>query len=284
MKRLTLPNIRYDDVLDKIVAGITGIPDLSNKVRQQSEGILSANQEYKALGRAGELYTVPAVIGDGNTDVVGTLKKQDFLKLYENYFVKKSKPARCVYDKLMVAANDHCPFCGGIGRPRNLDHYLPKALFPQFSVSPENLIPACRDCNMDGKADAFARVAGDQVLHPYLDNEKFYNEQWISATCSIDFDHIGVIEYKVTPPGHWSDDDKSRVKTHFESFDIAKVYSREAATRITTFATQIRQLLELGITEDEAKSIILIPAIDNAPFINHWERLMCLALYEYPLI
>jgi hypothetical protein len=82
------------------------------------------------------------------------------------YFVPEEKPARTIYDSLLNSAKEKCPFCGGIGTPRNLDHFLPKAHFPQFSVLPRNLIPACRDCNMDGKGHAFATNAEDQIILP----------------------------------------------------------------------------------------------------------------------
>lgn len=39
-----------------------------------------------------------------------------------------------------------CPYCG-IGAPNQIDHYLPKARFPEFSVHAYNLVPCCAQCN-----------------------------------------------------------------------------------------------------------------------------------------
>lgn len=284
MKRLEIPDIQFTEVVDKIVEGITGDDAFAEKVMQEKRGLLTANESYNAGGRTAELYTIPAVRGTGNLPVIGVLSKDDLVKLYKNYFAKKAKPARAIYNQLMVAAKDECAFCGGIGRPRNLDHYLPKASFPQYSVIPVNLVPSCRDCNMDGKGEVYATAAQEQVLHPYLDHSRFYDEQWIEATCSFDHAGLGVTEYNVSPPFHWTDEDKLRVQNHFEAFDIGRVYSREAASRMTIYAQQIRQLLELGIGEGDAKNAILAPAIENAPFINHWERVMCIALRGYSFL
>ncbi|TPJ42888.1 HNH endonuclease signature motif containing protein [Mesorhizobium sp. B2-7-1] len=59
-----------------------------------------------------------------------------------------------------------CPFCGGLGHTWTLDHYLPKANFPAYSVNPSNLVPCCRDCN-SGKNASFGAELHEQTLHPY---------------------------------------------------------------------------------------------------------------------
>lgn len=34
---------------------------------------------------------------------------------------------------------------------------------------------------MDGKGEVFARNEAEQIIHPYLDDSRYYDEQWISA-------------------------------------------------------------------------------------------------------
>lgn len=48
-----------------------------------------------------------------------------------------------------------CPFCG-ISELSTLDHYLPKELYPEFSVFPKNLVPSCAVCNTR-KKDGFSK-------------------------------------------------------------------------------------------------------------------------------
>ncbi|MBW6521585.1 MAG: HNH endonuclease, partial [Desulfoarculaceae bacterium] len=61
------------------------------------------------------------------------------------------------------------------------------------------------------------------IIHPYLDNDRFFIEQWVYAQvipgnpCSI--------EYFVCAPEHWSQIDQKRVATHFHDFELAKRYS-----------------------------------------------------------
>jgi hypothetical protein len=60
-----------------------------------------------------------------------------------------------------------CPFCGGDGA-RTIEHYLPQASYPEFSVFSLNLLPSCGDCNRK-RNDSNKYGAAIQLLHPYFD-------------------------------------------------------------------------------------------------------------------
>lgn len=281
MLKLDNPTYSYAQTMDICRQGITGNPDLLGRLNDDIELLKTSVADYVASASTGELYTIQAILNPRNDDpiVIGTLKKSDLLKLYNTYFVKQDKPGRIIYDALMAAANEKCPFCAGIGRPRNLDHYLPKAHFPQFSVLPVNLVPSCRDCNMDGKGEDFATTEEEQVLQPYLDNDRYFHEQWVCARYIAGIGaEPGVIEYFVQPPEHWADAQRRRVEKHFNDFDLELRFSKEAAPRLVTYLAQIQALTRIPLELEVAKNTILQPTIDSAPFVNHWERVMCLAL------
>ncbi len=46
---------------------------------------------------------------------------------------------------------------------------------------PINLVPSCRDCNMGEKGQVFAVDEEHQAIHPYIDKDIFFREQWIYA-------------------------------------------------------------------------------------------------------
>lgn len=281
MLKLSLPAHTCEQAIEKCSQGITGNDALLQKVNSEGHLLQAEALTYVTSASTGELYTIPSTANPQNGDqiVLGTFSKSELIKLYGSYFVPQGKPARIIYDALMAAANEKCPFCGGIGRPRNLDHYLPKTLYPKFSILPVNLIPSCRDCNMEGKGDAYPSNESEQVLQPYLDHDRYFNEQWISAhfIAGTD-DEPGAIEFFVQPPEHWSDAQKQRVTMHFVTFSLGVRFSKEASARLLTYLEQIKNLLRIPLGLDTAKSTILQPAIDKAPFVNHWERVMCLAL------
>ena len=277
MLQLSHPDYTFEQTLEVCRQGIIGNAALLQKVDNENQELQKLGVDYNELASTGGLYNIKAIPKRPNYDplVVGQLKKSDLVKLYNTYFVESKKPGRAVYNALMVAANEKCPFCGGIGRPRNLDHYLPKAHYPQFSVLPSNLVPSCRDCNMDGKGDGYATSAGQQILHPYLDDRRFFEEQWLFASYHADqYGKPGSIEYFVRAPENWTNTQKQRVQKHFEDFDLGLRFSKEAGARHITYLAQIQILTKEHFSCEEAKSVILQPAIDSAPFVNHWEALI----------
>src|SRR5262249_53874444 len=62
-----------------------------------------------------------------------------------------------------------CPMCGS-PVTGTLDHYLPRKVFPEFSVMAANLIPACTHCNSGKKRLIFKGTREyERFLHPYFD-------------------------------------------------------------------------------------------------------------------
>lgn len=281
MMRLSPPQYTFKNTLDKCIIGITGNNRLKHKMQANSIALLLTEAAYMQAADAGTLHKIPALDARLHNDppVVNDLTKSELKKIYETYFRPEEKPAREIYDHLLNAANDRCPYCGGIGRPRNLDHYLPVAHFPQFSVLPKNLVPACRDCNMDGDADEYAQTPEDQIIQPYVDHDRFFSEQWIFANCLVDnFGQPTVIRYLTIPPHHWSAVDKLRVQKHFEGFDLPKRYSTKAAELLGTTVSQIRNMRRSGQSDPEIVHVLLTPGVNGAPFTNHWQKGMFQAL------
>jgi hypothetical protein len=62
-----------------------------------------------------------------------------------------------------------CPMCGEAGTPNTLDHFLPKQDFPDFSILPLNLVPACDICQ-GHKLTRYTGPDGRLFLHPYYDS------------------------------------------------------------------------------------------------------------------
>lgn len=63
--------------------------------------------------------------------------------------------------------DDLCAYCG-IGEATEIDHFLPKKLFAEFSTLVTNLVPACAKCNKN-KGIASVALDGSRYLHAYVD-------------------------------------------------------------------------------------------------------------------
>jgi len=282
MKRLDPPNISFKDMLVKCSEGMEQI-NIRNDFISIFPTFYAKEEQYQALSLAGNLYTYPKVNPLINTtQVVGHLTKIKLVNLYENNLRNKDKPARDYYDALLVSSGERCPFCGDIGHTKNLDHFLPKAHFPEFSVMPLNLVPSCRDCNMGEKGQAYATISDEQTIHPYIDKDIFFQEQWVFAEY-IDEDD-GAFQFYVNCPDTWSQVDRNRAANHFNNLDLASRYRLEAGKHLSEVIDQknafTQTILRLApeVTLQAIKSEFinsnLMPIIQSGQFSNHWKKVM----------
>ena len=61
-----------------------------------------------------------------------------------------------------------CPICGS-PTTGGLDHYLPRAVYPEFSIMRANLVPACSHCNTGAKSSIVKGTFPERFIHPYFD-------------------------------------------------------------------------------------------------------------------
>lgn len=218
------PQLVYQTCIDSI--SDTNLRDRLNAV---ANNIVAAALNYEQKAKAKQLYTIPANHCENDDIVLGEVTKQELKSVYSLHMVERSKPARLIYDQLLsLAPLGRCPFCG-VGHASTLDHYLPKNKFPQLSVTPLNLVPSCKDCNI-GKKFAFAITAERQCLHPYFDHHNFIQEQWLHA--KVEQTNPTVVRFFVQAPNHWDNISKERVQSHFNDFNLALRYSIEASNQI----------------------------------------------------
>lgn len=273
MKKLPLPKVDFPTALAEAISGI-GSAAVRLAYTTAFSDPLGIEMNYAACAKAATLYAQPRVTTTDDPPVHGTLCKSDLTKLYTQYFVPEAKPARRLYEAIKVIAGGKCPLCGGVGHVRTLDHYLPKANFPLYTVLPTNLVPCCRDCNSE-KLNAFAVERGNQTLHPYFDHDKFFNEKWIHAR--VIPSSPPVLDYFVSPPSDWHEDDKSRVHSHFIEYRLAKKFSVEAAADLPETIHTRRATMSAISAQDFSGYLAEKGQTATLP-VNNWRRVMFAAL------
>ena len=274
MIKLNVPNFSVEETIRSCKDGIIRDIELKTKLDNGLSELSKISSDYESKALKGQLFEIKPLSKNicADTMVAAGISKKDFINLYKSYFSKSGKPGRYIYDQLILVANEKCPFCGGIGRPQNLDHFLPKSSFPQLSIIPLNLIPICRDCNMDSKLDKYAELEQNQIIHPYLDCEKFFTEQWIDA--SVIYEEPYSIVFSACPPDNWSMIDKQRATAHFREFDLATRYSIHAADELTSLIDQRRNYLN-NLTADQFQDHLKSNSNSHSSyFINHWKKVM----------
>ncbi len=274
MKRLPSPSITQNVSYQACLQGVSD-PILSTRYHSNQNNVDIKCAVYLAPAQAGTLCLLPQTRHQlGGDPVVSgtTLLKSQIIALYSDYMVPKNKPARTlIYDKIKVAANGKCPFCAGIGHVRTLDHYLPKAKYPEFSILPSNLVPSCRDCNMGAKGASITANIGEQFLHPYFDAHHFFDEQWVFGTTSVQ--EPVDCTYGVIAPQNWNSDDQQRVERHFKSFDLGYRFQLEASDEISSVINSRKGTLN-QLSPNDFKSHLLDGASDSHLIINHWRRVL----------
>lgn len=260
-----------------LAEAISGIGSAAARAAHTAAFVDSTNIEttYVDGARATTLYSFPRITSNDDDPVVlGSLCKSHLTKLYTQYFVPDTKPARRIYEAIKVAANGKCPLCGGVGHVRTLDHYLPKANFPVYSVLPANLVPCCRDCNSE-KLNAFSITRGGQTIHPYFDHPRFFEERWIHARV-IPSDPP-VLEFFVAPPPHWHTDDQARAQAHFVEYGLADKFSVEAGADLPE-TIQTRRTTMAANTPEEFSAYLAEKGKTATLPVNNWRRVMFSAL------
>ena len=100
-------------------------------------------------------------------------------------------------------AGGRCCLCACRGR-RTLDHYLPQATYPEFSVLPLNLVPACWDCNHTKDTTyVYAEAARAAFVHAHLDSG-VNHVRFLYAQLEVSAGEP-TVSYHVDPPGDLPD-------------------------------------------------------------------------------
>jgi hypothetical protein len=277
MKKLDIPNLQPESIFEACKSRISN-NIYKQKLDDSARKINEAAYKYNDLANDERLHSIDGIFPKKGEDpvVVDELKKTELTKLYTQQMVPKDSPGRFAYDQIFVAANDRCPLCSGIGQTYNLDHYLPKAHFPIYSIHPANLIPSCFECNII-KSNNVSKEQENQTLHPYFDKDIYFNEKWVSAKLiSI---NPPVLTFFVEPPVDWQPLSKARVEAHFKSYKLSKKYKVESGEELSTIVYQRKTIMQ-NLSPEEFQQ--QLSCISQSPALNpnHWKRVMYFTLSQ----
>ncbi|MBK0098693.1 hypothetical protein IBT49_22120 [Erwinia sp. S63] len=265
MIKLPLPNITCPDIFSACLSSVPNNDEgvaYVNKLNGAKTNTTSEWQLFDTRAPAVDLHLFRAAMyGNKNQLTIGDVTKNEFVNLYTEYMVKGTEQARGVYDVIRANTTGKCPLCG-IAPVYTIDHYLPKARYPAFSIHVNNLVPACDACNR-GKGSGVYNSKESQPLHPYYSADHFYNTNWIKAnlikTTPLTF------SFELDPPPGWNLTDLARIKAHFEDFDLATKYSTNASLMLTLMKSIINDELVLSQNPSAVSNILLRYSANEKP-------------------
>ncbi|MEW6436955.1 MAG: hypothetical protein AB1508_07275 [Pseudomonadota bacterium] len=260
MRALPLPGVTSSQVLSTCLAAVTdqGFHGRLSAISAQL-GLDAKNYDDQANNET--LNLVPRV------NSVGAVSKAELISLYSDHLV--NGVARPYYDKIKTAApNQKCPLCG-VGAVAVLDHHLPKTKYPNLSIVPENLVPACRDCN-DIKKARYPKCAEEQTLHPYYDS-RLITVPWLKATLASSAPPAFV--YSVKPPANWPEVDQRRVQRHFTICGLAATFTSNANDELSPLKHDLL-LLHTRRGASAVKAHLARRAVNYSGRPNSWQFAM----------
>ena len=164
MKKIDEPDFKVSDVCD------TAITDSSNKEDQNIKDVFT---QVDSAGWKAQLELYEGIYLD-NRHQLYTMEEMDdaygiTVKQMEGIFNYCMKDSHGYKDRLYSLTPDRCPICDkrwGFN-DKNLDPVLPQSKFPQFAITPCNLVTTCWTCNKR-KRHGYGKDESTGVFNAYF--------------------------------------------------------------------------------------------------------------------
>ncbi|MFB5078665.1 hypothetical protein [Raoultella sp. C349492] len=146
---------------------------LERIVEERQRGIHQAY--FSRIKDAWTMRVIKYIEFGGNSEHIEKWEEMNDLSVhgrFKNLYLspREQSVQKPLLEKLRNRELDYCPACGEDGTPNTLDHYLPKDIFPEFSVTLVNLFPMCDICQ-GAKSVKIKDEEGKRLfIHPYFDN------------------------------------------------------------------------------------------------------------------
>lgn len=257
MKTLSPPKQNGMTVYNAIIAD-----KRSKKVKQR----LTKKSQDVAIAYSNYISAAPAV----DTLMPITLfkcHKDSLLHAYE----QSTASLKTLRDALFESAiKSKCPFCQ-IGTHATLDHYLPKEKYPEFSVLPQNLIPACDECNRHKRSLIVDEGTAVRLfIHPYYDI--IPNVNFIKARLKVKKNILTIVfetyhNQLLTPQQY------AHIDNHFRTLKLADRFNKSSIAELGDMRDALKKLAKRGPGFLKAKLIKQMNIYSNVGH-NNWRRIL----------
>ncbi len=272
MMKISIPDINQAELLNACIDNMDA-SDRKTRLITCKQDIISCSQKYRENAEKSSLSkeTIP------ETNSVGNIRKDDMVFLYDGRLVK-SKKGRFFYDKIKAnAPYGICPFCGHY-EVDTLDHYLPKAVFFQYAITKENLVPACIKCNKN-KTSEVPEDRTHETIHPYYDD--FDDEVWLVAEIDDSAGEPFGFSFYAIKPDSWSEEKYQRAKNHLIVFKLKRLFRVLSAADISKELKALAKLYTRTHNYDVVRNHVLdLCDVEREENKNSWKAASYQCLYD----
>lgn len=161
-------------------------------------------------------------------------QKRCLLHCYEHPTNELDKLKKIIRESQSAETQGVCQLCG-IDSPGTFDHYLPKDIFPEYSVFSKNLIPCCYVCNTT-KGTEWIEEGNRLILNLYYDD--LPENVFLIAQIIIE-DSIPIVRYEIV-----SDDlskkNSELITNHFRTLNLLNRYKIQAIRILSSIQYEIK--------------------------------------------
>lgn len=268
--KVSLPSDDSEDIIRKTIAERTKYKTFYQKIESD---LLSSIRFYIQHQGNPEVITPLDLHSYTDSPFEAKRRKKSLIHLYNPL------EGKLPYWQLEKIRKDNglaaCPHCGELGRPRTLDHYLPKDVFPEHSINLLNLIPMCDWCQGEKSTDYLTSDGFRRFIHPYFDDVDqplirfLFIGDYISPVIEIEvMDHLPVELQKL-------------VVSHLSGIDFenrTKRYITERYSNILRHAKESRLPSGPGF----GVAITWFLRMEESKSINSWDAILYRSIKEDP--
>ena len=159
-----------------------------------------------------------------------------------------------------------CPACGELGTPNTLDHYLPKDIYPEFSIFPLNLFPMCDICQIKKGKKTTSTSNRRLFIHPYYAD--FIEKQVVFLNISGDFKNP--VAELVLDSG-LSADERRLLGSHVTELEIDSRFIKFFSVEYIRLLRVVNKIRSTGL--DVRSSLAIFEASALLKGCNCWEHI-----------
>ncbi|WAT31831.1 hypothetical protein [Pseudomonas sp. GXZC] len=206
--------------------------------------------------------------------VVTTQQKDDFEKAYSN---KPTKAGLDWISSIYINGLSSCPFCGGDGG-RTIEHFLPQASYPEFSVYSLNLMPSCASCNSQ-RNSLNSHGAEIKLLHPFFDKVILKK---LDAYTHISF-ASGVIGFNlVYDRAPFDDEQQERIDHHLNTSLDETSYINRSLSSLETLTITAELYKDVPTFMKHVIEEEIYTCVRKKDF-NSWHHALCKGVTRLPV-
>lgn len=267
MRNLDIPSIvgKEKDIYRECASDFTGKDEYARIALAYVEKVEKCSKEYVTYIPYNIVALPHISIQDREKEIIN--------KVYEEKFAKKNSIGRKYYDIIMANAKGRCPICGS-GKLKNLDHFLPKSKYPLLCVTPINLIPTCRDCNMEKGAEISDNYY-EIPFHPYLE---IMNDEWVECDLLFYSDETFSVTFKNGYDKSLNPDMWKKYCAHMRINDLDSTFSSRAEEELENVREMYKNELILCGKLNLKASLLEVKNSAEQIDINSWKAALYRAL------